>query len=267
MNKVVISGLDVPEIWDQENWKGRVAHIKDSVTELFKFIDPDHDYNLGYVKHLNQRLQAARQIVEVTLDSDKHGRGIRKCLAGKIKVWNENKTFPDSMNGVSISPSLTVATRVRIAILKAISKIIRTELPNHDSWVIQHAARPVMKVEITLADNRKAENSYGFAQAIAFMIKELPTRKPTDQDLFNAYSVAGKRFGPEMSHYFVLLNHQTAESMEKQRARKGPKKNVGPKQKAGTSSKSGPKTAPKKGDRKSERFASQGSTPSTKDPI
>ena len=89
MNKVVVSGLEVPEIWDQENWKGRVAHIKDSVVELFKFIDPDHDYNLGYVKHLNQRLNAARQIVEITLDSDRHGRGIRKCLAGFLLEGEE----------------------------------------------------------------------------------------------------------------------------------------------------------------------------------
>ena len=215
MNKVVVSGLDVPEIWDQENWKGRVAHIKDALTELFKFIDPDRDYNLGYINHLNQRLQAARQIVEVTLDSEKHGRGIRKCLAGKIKTWKENKTFPDLMNGVSISPSLTVATRVRIAILKAISKIIRSDLPNHDSWVIQHAARPVLKIEITLDDNRKAENSYGFAQAIAFMIKEMPERKLSDQDLFDAYTIAGTRFGPEISHNFVLLNYKTSLSMLK----------------------------------------------------
>ena len=119
------------------------------------------------------------------------------------------------MNGVSISPSLTVATRVRIAILKAISKIIRSDLPNHDSWVIQHAARPVLKIEITLDDNRKAENSYGFAQAIAFMIKEMPERKLSDQDLFDAYTIAGTRFGPEISHNFVLLNYKTSLSMLK----------------------------------------------------
>lgn len=225
MNKVIISGLEVSEIWDQENWKGRVAHIKDAVTELFKFIDPDRDYNLGYVKHLNQRLHAARQIVEVTLDSEKHGRGIRKCLAGKIKSWKENKTFPEKMNGVSISPSLTVATRVRIAILRAISKVIRTDMPNHDSWVIQHAARPVLKIEITLEDNRKAENSYGFAQAIAFMIKEMPDRKLSDQDLFDAYTIAGTRFGPEISHNFVLLNYKTSLGILANKMKKGFKKN------------------------------------------
>ena len=220
MNKVVISGLEVPEIWDQDNWKGRVAHIKDAIADLFKFVDPDHDYVLGYVKHLNQSLHAARQIVEVTLDSERHGRGIRKCLANKIKQWKEKRQFPERMNGVSISPSLTVATRVRVAMLKAIAKAVRAELPETDSWVIQHAARPVLKVEITLEDKRKAESSYGFAQSIAFMIKEMPNRKLSNQDFFEAYQVAGMRFGPEMSHYFVLLNYSTAMKMQKDRMRK-----------------------------------------------
>ena len=246
MNKVVVSGIEVPEIWDQDNWKGRVAHIKDAIAELFKFIDPDHDYNLGYIKHLNQGLHASRQIVEVSLDTEKHGRGIRKCLANKIKNWKEKGSFPPKMNGVSISPSLTIATRVRIAILKAIAKIIRSELKGHDSWVIQHAARPVIKIEITLEDNRKVENSYGFAQAIAFMIKELPHRKISDQDLFDAYTIAGTRFGPELSHHFVLLNYNTALSMAKERARKGSKKTQKPKDSTGPKSTSG-QQAKKKG--------------------
>ena len=246
MNKVVVSGIEVPEIWDQDNWKGRVAHIKDAIAELFKFIDPDHDYNLGYIKHLNQGLHASRQIVEVSLDTEKHGRGIRKCLANKIKNWKEKGSFPTKMNGVSISPSLTIATRVRIAILKAIAKIIRSELKGHDSWVIQHAARPVIKIEITLEDNRKVENSYGFAQAIAFMIKELPHRKISDQDLFDAYTIAGTRFGPELSHHFVLLNYNTALSMAKERARKGSKKTQKPKDSTGPKSTSG-QQAMKKG--------------------
>ena len=128
------------------------------------------------------------------------------------------------MNGVSISPSLTLATRVCIAILKVISKAIRTELTGHYTWVIQHAARPVLKVEIALDDNRKAENSYGFAQAITFFIKELPFWTLSDQDLFEAYRIAGTRFGPELSHVFVLLNYNSALSMAKQRMKKGPKK-------------------------------------------
>ena len=92
-----------------------------------------------------------------------------------------------------------------------------------------------MKIEITLDDNRKAENSYGFAQAIAFMIREMPGRKLSDQDLFEAYQVAGARFGPEMGHYFVLMNHRTAEKMAQIRDRKGSNKNQKKTAKGGTS--------------------------------
>ena len=87
MNKVVVSGLNIPEIWtDGKDWKDRVGMIKENVTELLKFIDPTNKYEIGYVKHLNQKLKAARQIVEVTLETEKHGRVIRKVLSGKIKV-------------------------------------------------------------------------------------------------------------------------------------------------------------------------------------
>ena len=78
------------------------------------------------------------------------------------------------MNGVSIAPSLTISTRVRIAILKAISMAIRRKLDNHDAWVILHAARPVLKIEIKQENGEIMENSYGFTQSIAFMMGELP---------------------------------------------------------------------------------------------
>ena len=57
------------------------------------------------------------------------------------------------------------------------------------------------------------ENSFGFAQSIAYMMKELPEAKLSKQDLFDAYTIAGKRFGPEIGHYFVLMDWETAESM------------------------------------------------------
>ena len=167
MNKVVVMGLDIPDLWESDDWKMRIAHIKDSVSDLFKFINPGSDYNIGFVRHLNAKLKAARQIVEVTLDSEKIGRSIRKAYSARIKEWREKKLFPDRMNGVSITPSLTLATRVRIAILKAIAKMMPEEFEDTEAWVIQHVARPVLKVEQKEKDGRKILTSYGFAQAVA----------------------------------------------------------------------------------------------------
>ena len=224
MNKVVVSGLDIPNIWaDGTEWKTRIDMIKTNISDLFHFIDPTNKYDLGYVKHLNQKLKGPRQIVEVTLDSEKQGRGIRKALAGKIKTWKYTK-FPECMNGVSISPALTISTRVRVAILKAIAKVIGRQSDNHEAWVIQHAARPVMKVELKKENGEKMENSFGFAQSIAYMMKEMPEAKLSKQDLFDAYSIAGKRFGPEISHYFVLMDWETAEQMSNSRNKTGRKR-------------------------------------------
>ena len=220
MNKVIVSGIEIPELWSEKNdWKKRVDMIKGNISELFKFLDPDTPYQIGFVKHLNQKLKVVRQIVEVTLDSEKQGRGIRKALSGKIKTWKNSK-FPDCMNGVSITPALMISTRVRIAILKAISTVIKRKSESHNAWVIQHVARPVLKIEIK-KDNGETmmENSFGFAQSIAYMMKELPDAKLSKQDLFDAYTIAGKRFGPEIGHYFILMDWETAENMANARSK------------------------------------------------
>ena len=63
------------------------------------------------------------------------------------------------------------------------------------------------------------ENSFGFAQSIAYMMKELPDAKLSKQDLFDAYTIAGKRFGPEIGHYFILMDWETAENMANARSK------------------------------------------------
>ena len=68
------------------------------------------------------------------------------------------------------------------------------------------------------------ENSFGFAQSIAYMMKEMPDAKLSKQDLFDAYMIAGKRFGPEISHYFVLMDWETAEEMSTKRSKTGKKR-------------------------------------------
>ena len=224
MNKIVIMGLDIPDLWEKEDWKERIATIKDSVADLFNFINPGVEYNLGFVKHLNSQLKAARQIVEVTLDSEKKGRSIRKAYSDKIKQWRQNKLFPDRMNGVSITPSLTLATRVRIAILKAIAKMLPAEYEDTEAWVIQHVARPVLKIEQKDAEGRKILTSYGFAQAVANVLREMSHYKFSDQELFDAYAIAGTRFGPEISHSFVILEMDKSKEMARGKRQKKQKR-------------------------------------------
>ena len=220
MNKIVISGIEVEGIWAATDWKARVPLIKAAIGPLFKLIDPEHSKDIGYIKHLNGRLKGARQIIEVTMGSEAEGKAIRKKYAERVREWREAKTFPAKVHGVSIAPALTLATRVRVAMLHAMAKGIKKCYNNKDAWVIQHVARPVIKIETTQPDNTKVIQSLGFAQAIAHTLKELPKVKLSPQDLFDAYSIAGTRFGPELCHYFVILSIDQAEKIEKSKRTK-----------------------------------------------
>ena len=210
MNKIIISGLEVHNIWAAEDWKARVPLIKKEITAFFKLIDPGFTKEPGYIKHLNGKLKGARQIIEVTMESEAEGKKMRKIYADRIREWREAKSFPAQVHGLSMAPALTLATRVRVAILHALAKSIKKNYPYKDLWVIQHVARPVIKIEST-QEEVKFINSFGFAQALTHMFKELPRVKLSSQDLFDAYNIAGTRFGDEIGHYFVIMNKKEAQ--------------------------------------------------------
>ena len=118
---------------------------------------------------------------------------------------------------MSIGPSLTLATRVRIAILHALAKEFKSAMENTDAWVIQHVARPVLKLETTQNNDNKSTISMGFAQAIAYYKQELPHSNLSSQDLYDAYAIIGNRFGLDLNHHFVILDPATARNFAMKR--------------------------------------------------
>ena len=130
-----------------------------------------------------------------------------------MKSWRETNDFPESVKGISVGPALTLATRVRIAILKVISKEVIARSEQTYSWVIQHVSRPVLKIETTMKDGTKLMTSLGYVQAVSYLKKEFPLCDFKTQDLFDAYALAGTRFGEETSHYFILLDFATAHTV------------------------------------------------------
>ena len=211
MNKIVFSGVEIHDLWaDDLTWAQRLEKIKSAIANFIKIIDAEGTYDLGYVRHLNFKLKATRQILEVTMGNEAQAKALRKAYGLKVKTWRENKDFPEDVKGTSIGPSLTLATRVRIAILHALAKEIKSAKEDTDAWVIQHVARPVLKIEITQNNDIKSFITLGFAQAIAYYRQELPHSNLSSQDLYDAYSIIGNRFGQEINHYFVILDPATA---------------------------------------------------------
>ena len=214
MNKIIYSGIEIHDLWAENlTWANRLEKIKEAISSLIGKIDPEGKYHLGYIRHLNFKLRGARQIVEVTMGSDTEAKSLRKAYGAKIKSWRESNSFPEEMKGISMGPSLTLATRVRIAILHVIAKEIKDQIEQTNAWVIQHVARPILKLEDTLEDGSNSQTSLGFVQAIAYLKKQLPHSSFRTQDLFDAYSIAGTRFGREISHHFILLDEGTARTV------------------------------------------------------
>ena len=56
------------------------------------------------------------------------------------------------------------------------------------------------------------------------VLNEMPGYKFSDQDLFDAYAIAGTRFGNEIGHHFVILDMKTAMEMSKKKRNKKQKK-------------------------------------------
>ena len=218
MNKIVFSGIEIHDLWAADlTWALRLEKIKAAITDFIKVIDPEGKYDLGFIRHLNFKLKATRQILEVTMADESQAKALRKAYGAKVKSWRESKDFPESVKGMSIGPSLTLATRVRIAILHALAKEIKSAMEDTDAWVIQHVARPVLKLEFTLNNDNKTIVTMGFAQAIAYYNKELPHSNLSSQDLYDAYAIIGNHFGNELNHYFVILDPATARNLASKR--------------------------------------------------
>ena len=214
MNKIVFSGIKIHDLWAVDlTWAIRLEKIKAAITDFIKIIDLEGTYELGFIRHLNFKLKGTRQILEVSMASESQAKELRKAYGAKVKTWQENKDFPDSIKGMSIGPSLTLATRVRIAILHALAKEIKSAKEDTDAWVIQHVARPVLKLEISQNNDVKTIITLGFAQAIAYYKQELPHSNLSSQDLYDAYAIIGNRFGQELNHYFVILDPTTARNL------------------------------------------------------
>ena len=211
MNRIVFTGIEIHDLWTADlTWVIRLEKIKTAITDFIKIIDPEGTYDLGYIRHLNFKLKATSQILEVTMGNESQAKALRKAYGAKVKSWRENKDFPDTVKGTSIGPSLTLATRVRIAILHALAKEIKSAKEDTEAWVIQHVDRPVLKVETSHNNDTKSIITMGFAQSIAYYKQELPHSNLSSQDLYDAYSIIGNRFGQEINHYFVILDPATA---------------------------------------------------------
>ena len=76
----MFNGIEIDDLWEENlTWPNRLDKIKKAVSDLISLVDPDGTYDLGYVRHLNFKLKAVRQIIEITMGTEAQAKGLRKA--------------------------------------------------------------------------------------------------------------------------------------------------------------------------------------------
>ena len=127
-----------------------------------------------------------------------------KAYAAMIKECRKTKIFPSEVNGINFGMTLTKSTRIRIAILKSLAKIIDDNTEKEVSaYCLEYQTQPMLKVVIEIGKDKKTTRTYGFTEAIEHVEKNFRIR---DQDLMEAYTLAGNI--KQLEQKFVVLKNR-----------------------------------------------------------
>jgi hypothetical protein len=159
--------------------------------EMIKKIQPDFTGSIGF---LNQGKNNGRDIpmVEVKLNSVDAATGLRKAFAEKRKE-GDGKAF----GRLYVANSVSLSTRVRIDIMKALAKKISNS--NVKAHVAAYSSRPILHVR-TEGGGPNASRAYTFIDAVLRYGSTL-----VQQDLDEAYRRAGTAFRGQLEQHFVVL--------------------------------------------------------------
>ena len=189
-DKIIITGITSKSAMptageEKKKW------INSMVGEVLDKIVPDASKHIAFTS-LGSRNTRIIPVVEVKMDS--------RDLAVKIRkgFWEKKKSGHD-FGRIFVANSVTLATRVRIDILKAIAKRNTNEKENFS--VSAFVSRPVL--HIRTKESGKSSGTFNFSDALARYGANL-----TADELGEAYRRAGVAFRGQLQQNFVVLNEQ-----------------------------------------------------------
>jgi hypothetical protein len=189
---IVITRLTstIPQPVDKEL---RKTWLRNLILEVIKRVKSDFDGTLSFI---NQGKSNGKDMpmVEVRLNSVEAAVGVRKAFAEKRKEGDGK-----SLGRLYMSNSVTLSTRVRVDIMKAISKKIAT--PNESAYVAAYSFRPILHVRSTGKSGEVTNRAYTFIDSIIKYGKIL-----LRCDLDEAYRQAGTAFRGQLEQHYVVLH-------------------------------------------------------------
>lgn len=197
-DRVVVTGLPPPPATMRLHSEKKV-HYTETLTRLITLAcvaaDPLPKVTDVYV---NIRKGRGPPLVEARFDSVSGAQLFRREGAKLAKA--EQHEF----SGLFFSNSVTQTTRVRIEVLKALSKRMTTDA--EVAYVQGFISRPVLQYHAKEGCRSVADGigrSYNYVDAVAKFGKKLTTK-----DLTAAYVRAGTTFFGSMSQYFIVLSDE-----------------------------------------------------------
>ncbi len=190
-DRIVITGLTstTPPPVDKDLKK---AWLRDLVMDIIKKVKPDFDGSLGFI---NQGKSNGRDMpmVEVRLNSVEAAVSVRKAFAEKRKEGDGK-----ALGRLYMSNSVTLSTRVRVDIMKSISKKISGS--SESAYVAAYSSRPILHVRSQGKAGEVINRAYTFIDSI-IKFRKLLMRS----DLDEAYRRAGTAFRGQLEQHFVVL--------------------------------------------------------------
>ena len=194
-DRVVITGL-VPLRRTPSTHKEKKDHYISLLGDLIKLAIPGVEPVPSVIDvYLTVKKDRSHPVVEAKFDSV-HGAIQFRTEAAKLAKLNTGR-----FAGLFFTNSATLATRVRIEIMRAIATKLATE--TEDAYVQGFVSRPLLHYRSVDSSHKVAggaDRSYTFVDAVARFGDLL-----MDVDLTNSYARAGHTFKGAMEHYFVVL--------------------------------------------------------------
>ncbi len=201
-DRVVISGLAPPPLTVTSHAEKK-KHYIDVITRLVSLACASSEHQPKVLDvYVNLRKDVGQPLVEARFETVPGAQTFRREGVSLAKA--EHAEFCN----LFFSNAVTQATRVRIEVLKALSKKLST--PTEAAYVLGFISRPVMQYQVQEGARSSAEGtgrSYNYVDAISRFGSRL-----TDADLASAYLRAGLTFRGSMSQYFVVLRDELVTS-------------------------------------------------------
>jgi len=203
-DRIVLTGISIDK-FSKLSKSDKMSKMKRAVKQILGlFASPDWKPEVTLVDLVNKSVKDGPLVINARLSSAEEVKIFYAKYVKARRKWARAGSVPEELRGVLVHvPVLTVATRVRIDILRSLAGLIREESGGEvRSSVIANLPRPVLQLKTYSV----VTHTLGFTEAIEH-VKENYDGSLSKLRLDRAYKRAGSSFGGDLKKYFVVLKN------------------------------------------------------------